>query len=233
MLAQFYWHYGKREASVKYLKEAFKLFKESISPSKGLQQESLFAWQYYLAGETELAKAIVDEAVYLAKKNNEDILLINSEIGKGMILNYAGQPDQALKVYDDLLRIGTSYSEANKLIINHFKGRSLFFNQQFELAINAMLPMQEQYPDRLDFIEWPAKAYFAKGELDNSKKNYQRLLELAPAYPAYNLGMAKILIASNQIIQAKEYLTKALESWKHADMEFDEVIEARQLLASL
>ncbi|MRX27395.1 tetratricopeptide repeat protein [Kangiella sp. HZ709] len=232
-LSQFYWDYGVRESSTKYLQEAFKEFAETQSVDTSLQREALFAWQYHLAGQTELAQTTIDKAVKLGVDSGEDILFINTQIAQGMLLNYLGKPEESLIVYDELLKIGGAYSSANIAIINHFKGRSLYFNQQYEEALIALEPILERSPDRTDFLLWTAMNYLALGNLEKSESLYKRLLILAPAIPTYNLGMAKVLLAKNEVSGAKEYLETAISNWQYADMEIAELTEAQNLLSSL
>ncbi len=232
-IARFYWSYGKRKSAVKFLREAFVQFAETNSVERALQQEALFAWQYYLAGEQELALEVIDKALKILEGSNEDILLINTRIAQAMLLNLTNQPEKALSMYDEMLKVGGSYSAANANVINHYKGQSLFYAEQYPEAIEAFLPIHQTFPDRFQFMEWLAKAYFANDQLQEASKLYQRLLSLAPAYPNFNLGMAKVLIASGNTSEAKGYVEKALKAWGKAEMEFEELTEARKLLASI
>ncbi|WP_251357979.1 tetratricopeptide repeat protein [Kangiella sp. TOML190] len=232
-LADFYWQYGKRKEAVKYLRQGFADYSQTESKTKAMQVEALHLWQYHLAGEVDLAKELVEQAVQYAQENEEDILIINTQIGKAMLLNQLGQSDVALTVFDELIRIGESYADSNTAVINYHKGMSYFHNQQYSQALEAFAELNQRFPDRVDIMEWPAKTSLAMQDWDKAKEQYEQLLILAPAFPAYNLAMAKIMIANQQIPQAKEHLQKALDGWQNADIEFEEMLEAKKLLASL
>lgn len=231
--SNFYWQYGKRKESAKILHQAFQEYAQTESQITALQQESLFAWQYYLVGKEKLANEIIESAVNYAQDNKEDILIINTRIGKALLLNRLNKADEALKMYDEIMTIGTAYSDSNASVINHHKGQSYYYLKQYDEALEAFKALDLRFPDNLQYIDWSAKTYLAKQDWTNAEKAYSRLLTLAPAYPTYNLAMAKILIAKDQLPQAKEHLEKALKAWQHADMEFDEIIEAQQLLTSI
>ncbi len=232
-LANHYWQYGKRKEAFKQLRQGFEEFSKTESPAKAMQDEALHAWQYYLAGEEKIAQQVMQNAVQMVEDSKEDILLINTQIGRAMLLNLQGKAAEGVALYNGLIRLGESYGDSNTAVINHHKGRSLFYNEQYEEAQQAFSEILTRFPDSLYYIEWPAKTYLKTKDWGNAKKSYERLLVLAPGFPTYNLAMAKILIAQEQIPQAKEYLQKVLDAWQYADMEFDELLEAKKLLASL
>ncbi len=233
-LAELYWSYGLRKAATDIYLNAYSEFSETKSASQSLYNEAQRAARYYVSGKEKHAENIIQQGLITAKENNEDVVLINIQVGQVLLLNAQGKPEEALPIMDNVAKVARSYlGEGNDVEISHIKGQTLFAMGKYEEAKDAFELANNKFPDNINFSQWLARVYYQLGELESAKEIYSNILKIAPGYPAYNLAMAKVLIAEKQISEAKTYLEKTLDAWQFADMEFDELIEAKQLLASI
>lgn len=233
-LAELYWNYGLRKAATDLYIEAYSEFSETKSSAQSLFLEAEQASRYFEAGNKEHAENVIKLGLQAAQESNEDVMLINVQVGQVLLLNAQGKPEEALPLMDNVAEVARSYLEdGNDIEINYIKGRVLFAMEKYTEAKSALKYASDNAPNNIGFSRWLAKTYYQLGEFDKAQTIYSKILNIAPGYPAYNFAIAKVLVAENQHTEAKQYLEKALNAWQYADMEFDELLEAKELLATI
>ena len=233
-LASFYWHFGKFRQSLETYQNAYDTLSETETKRQGIQGMALEAWRYHAIDQDEKAEAIIQTAYKLAEQTNEDIFTINVQIAEALLRNQQGRAEEALPLYDNVYKVARSYfKEANDINIGYYRAQSLLKSGKYEEALQGFNAMNDRFPDQLGVQLWIARTHLATEDFIQAEEVLKRMLILAPAYPFYNFYMAKTLIAQDQIVEAKEYLNKALSGWNGADYEFKELVEAKQLVSSL
>ncbi|WP_251357981.1 tetratricopeptide repeat protein [Kangiella sp. TOML190] len=233
-LASFYWEYGQLLEATKVYRNAYQFFAEKFSPTEAARAESGRAWNYFKAGQKEVAQAVIENGYAAAEDSNEEIVLINTQVAHAMLLNAQGKAQEAMPMYDNVFKIAREYlADGNDLQINFYKSQTLFALGEYQEAVVGFEAINNQFPDQLYFLDWLGKTYLALKDKENAGKHIRQMNQMAPGYPNTALAMAKLMILEEDQTAAKEYIEKALSAWQHADMEFSEIIEAKKLLASL
>lgn len=233
-LVTYYWEFGHLVKSTELLTKAYQDYSSTESKMQGLLALSVNAWRYHVAGQTEKAESILKEAFALAKSSKEEIFMINIQVGQALLYNVQGRAEQALPLYGNIFSVARSYLQStNDLQINYIKSQTLFELGQYQEAMVGFEAMNSNYPDQLDIMLWIARTQLATEKLQQAQKTLQHILSIAPAYPFYNFYMGKVYLALEEPVEAKNHLQKALQGWHDSDIEFAELIEARQLYNSL
>ncbi|NVJ65651.1 MAG: tetratricopeptide repeat protein [Gammaproteobacteria bacterium] len=231
-LASFYWEYGKLKEATKIYQEAYQFFSEKFSPTEAARAEANRAWRYYKAGYPELAQEVIDKAY--AAATDEEIILINVQVAHALLLNEQGKANEALPLYDNVAKVAREYlKDGNDLQINYFKSQSLYSLGEHQAALNGFEAINSIFPDQIEILVWLGKNYLALNNDQEAGTYIRQVNKIAPGYPETALIMAKLMLMEDNQTSAKEYLQKALEQWKNADMEFAEILELKALLASL
>ncbi|NVK21038.1 MAG: tetratricopeptide repeat protein [Kangiellaceae bacterium] len=233
-LASFYWNYGKVVKSVETYQQAFDEYAETTTPRQGVQGMAIQAWRYHIINQDDKAEEILRAAYKLAEDTNEDIFTINVQVAEALLRNEQGRAAEALPLYENVFKVARAYlQDGNDINIGYYKAQSHLELGQYEQALQGFNAMNDRFPDQIGVQLWIARTHLATKDFTQAEEVLKRILVLAPAYPFYNFYMAKTLIAQNQILEAKEYLNKALSGWNGADYEFEELLEARRLVSSL
>jgi tetratricopeptide (TPR) repeat protein len=76
-----------------------------------------------------------------------------------------------------------------------------------------------------------AKAFFETGSIDEAISEYRRILQLNPNYPLAQYNLAQAYERKGEKDQARAAYERFLQTWKDADADVPEVINAHQRLA--
>ncbi|MBX7169509.1 MAG: tetratricopeptide repeat protein [Pyrinomonadaceae bacterium] len=82
------------------------------------------------------------------------------------------------------------------------------------------------------FEDCLANAYLEIGRYDEAIAEYQRILQINPNYPFAQYSMAKALEKKGQLEDSQIAYRKFLESWKNADQNISEIIQAQKSISS-
>jgi tetratricopeptide (TPR) repeat protein len=138
----------------------------------------------------------------------------------GVSLSLLGQSDRALKELDRALELNPSYVEAllhRGLVLNEL-GRTEEAEEAFSQAANSLdhktaeglpVPVAAQLANHHADL---ADTYAGAGALGRAIEQYERALELGPAFHDLRYRMARLLLEAGRALEAREALEQVLEA---------------------
>ncbi len=175
---------------------------QNVSDKKALAIASLLRGNHRQAvDEIEAAKSI--------NKNDPEIYNI-----EGLIYFSLKQYDQAEGYYKKAIELNPSYSEAR----NNLCGVYLAVGK-WDAAIEQCSKAASDvfYKSREKALTNLGVAYFRKGDTDKAKENYQRALEINPAFAYTHNEFGKLYMATGKDLEAIDEFRKAVNSFDQYD----------------
>ncbi|HUF35265.1 MAG TPA: tetratricopeptide repeat protein [Gemmatimonadales bacterium] len=137
----------------------------------------------------------------------------------GVSLSLLGQSDRALHEFRRALELNPRYLEAlihQGLVLNEL-GRTAEADESFRRAASSVAPATGGLPAHVaarlaNLHAELAEAYAEGGATDRAIEQYQRALELGPAFHDLRYRMARLLLESGRPLEAREVLETVLEA---------------------
>jgi tetratricopeptide (TPR) repeat protein len=137
----------------------------------------------------------------------------------GVSLSLLGQRDRALAEFARALELNPRYLEAliHQGLVLYEMGREAEAEDSFRRAAASLAPSSNGLPAPVaarlanQHAEL-AEAYAEAGALDRAIEQYQRALQLGPAYVDLRYRMARLLLESGRPLEAREALEEVLRS---------------------
>jgi tetratricopeptide (TPR) repeat protein len=137
----------------------------------------------------------------------------------GVSLSLLGQRERALAEFARALELNPRYLEAliHQGLVLFEMGREPEAEASFRRASASMSPSSDGLPAPVvarlanQHAEL-AEAYAEAGALDRAVEQYQRALELGPAYVDLRYRMARLLLESGRSLEAREALEEVLRA---------------------
>lgn len=136
--------------------------------------------------------------------------------------------EEAIKSYQDMLKLRPNSPIANNNLANlllEYRQDKASHTQAYELSKSFKY---SQIPQLLDTYGW---ASFYMGKLDDAELAIKSATEKLSTVPVFHFHMAKIYIAKNDKVLAKQALLQAIDLAKNQP--FDQLQEANQLIKTL
>jgi tetratricopeptide (TPR) repeat protein/DNA-binding winged helix-turn-helix (wHTH) protein len=193
---------------------------------------SSLAQVYWRQGDLNRAESAAQNETRFAKGAVWSELLLaleRDETGKAEALK-----GRFLKYFQDVPYPGRG-SRDERRSYEYYLGALAFREKQpsgaiahFQAALRHLPPTsgQDLYEDCL------ANAYLELGRLDEAISEYQRVLRLNPNYPLAQYHLAQAYRRKGQTQEARAAYERFLQTWKSADTDIPEVLEARKALAA-
>ena len=190
----------------------FNLIEDYVHPTR--RGHELIAWQIWeameqagwLADKSRADKATFDRILSQRRPHtpeNNSIWFYN----QGVVLEYQGQEDAAIKSYHQAVELSPNYSSA---LLN--LGKALAKTGRFgEAAANLQEALRIR-PDMADAHASLATALARLGRVDDALAHYQEALRIRPDYADAHVNLGVALAARGQIDQAIAHYQKALET---------------------
>jgi tetratricopeptide (TPR) repeat protein len=137
----------------------------------------------------------------------------------GVSLSLLGQAERALGEFARALELNPRYLEAlihQGLVLNEL-GRAAEADESFRRATSSVAPPSTGLPAHVaarlaNLHAELAEAYSEGGAPDRAVEQYQRALELGPAFHDLRYRMARVLIETGRPLEAREALEEVLEA---------------------
>ena len=244
---------GKFDKSEEHIKQAIEVDRNLGEVELKSRHNSYLAYMHSRSGNHETALEECDKALNSGIEAEKSILQILALHSKGLTYLYMKSMDEAQKTADELKEwIDKGLNKKALRHYYHLMGRIELERRDFPKAIEyfkqalALLPFQSDsdfYFFNLGsafFIDSTALAYFRAGELEESRKEYERITSLTTGRVFFGDIYAKSFYMSGKIYEQQGDKTKAIEHyekfldlWKDADPGIAEVEDARERLAGL
>ncbi len=252
-LAFLYLLQGRFEKSKDMLKPGIELIKRLGIKWAESEWHSSLAYFHLKSGNPEEALEESDEAIKNAQEAEEFSLQRRALFFKGYSYVELESINKAQEVADELgelIEKGMNRKAAryHRTLMGMIELKRENFSEAVEYFIEALslLPYQHDIvaPWTRDyhavFIEPLALAYYQAGDLENARKQYERITSLmfgrfycGDIYAKSFYMLGKIYQEQGKKEEAKEHYEKFLALWKDADPGIQEVSEAKKQLAAL
>ena len=168
---------------------------------------SFLAQAYHLLGEGNKAIKLIDVAISLHPHNNtKDKHFLNFLLIKGNIFNSLSKPDEAIKTYEEVIKIDDSVEQAFVNI-----GSALINSERMKEAIPYLEKAKILNPKySVTYINL-GNAYYSLGDKDKALKYFEKAEELDPGVSAALSSKAVAYMDSGKKDQAIVHLIKAIE----------------------
>ena len=204
---------GRQEEAVIHFREATRINPTWVTPWVGWVNLSI------VRGQPGEAIRILNEGV-VANKSSEELHMLMASI-----LSNQGQIDEAITAYESVLRMNPrnvfSANNLASLLVDH-KGDAASLERAFTLSRD--FEKDAPHPLFLDTLGW---VRLKMGHPDQALSLLKQAIAKAPDLPTLNYHLGSALYQSGQKTEAKQYLSKALNSTDA----FQGRREAEQLLA--
>lgn len=205
-----------------------------------------FAYIDLRTGDLQAALKDCDSAIDYALKAETPSRQRRALHLRGLTYIQMNAMDESLKAADELKALIRKSGNPKLMnLYHHLTGMIELKQKSFNRAIECFkeaLTLQSDDPldKRADYVESLAIAYYASGNLDKAKAEYEWIVSASAGRLDYGDSYARSLYALGKIYEQEEMKGKAiehyekfLELWKDADPGIEEVEDARKRLAGL
>lgn len=148
----------------------------------------------------------------------------------GLCYHLAGQPDRALDLLDEALRINPRYVEAqvHRGIVLGEMGRTAeaeeSFDQARHLTVRGVDGIAAHHAGKLaNHHAALGEAYAEAGAMDQAVAQYRTALTLGPSFQDLRFRLARLLLEAGRTLEAREALEQVVQARPHS-------VEARAAL---
>jgi tetratricopeptide (TPR) repeat protein len=204
---------GNSETAEQYLRKSIAV------DSRNLSAYGMLGQMYLSQNRLEDAKA---EYKRMAEKRPTDV---GSKTMVGMLLDMQGRPDEAIKVYDEIVKSTPRASVASNNLAYHYatRGEQLTAALQLAQAAKQQMPDSPEVDDTLGFV------YYKQNLPNLAIPPLRQASEKDPTNPIYQFHLGLAYAKAGEKDKARQSLEKALK----IKPDFEGSDEARSVLASL
>jgi len=221
-LANSYFQTGQYQ---KALDRAHQYFRDAVTDGERARAYSTLAWIYLKKGDLLAAKRAAAAVERFDRRSSLRSTIIAIESGD---MARARSIDERFFEQFPPVGRGTKASARPELYFRgYFKFKAGATSEALDYFRQALT--EEAGGWDIDvFEDCLAEAYAKLGRFDEAAAEYERILGLNPNYPLAAFNYAKVLDQLGRQTEAVEYYRRFLESWKDADRDVRQVIEARR-----
>lgn len=162
---------------------------------------------YALMGQTHMQlRDYVKATEYLerAATMNPKNVSAQSALARGYLA--AGQGERGIAALEMASELDPSKGEADILLAMHYLS-----TKQYDKALNALAALERKEPQNPVTHNLKGNAFYAKGDLAQARKHWEKALDVSPAYLPAATNLARLDISDNKIGSAKQRYLAALE----------------------
>jgi tetratricopeptide (TPR) repeat protein len=195
-----------------------------------------------------LAVRILEIDPYVRANEIDEALRILEELSKGLeppldnlihfgyLIVYAetGEIDKAREAKKGAYAIVEGFGQEN-LLANVFyaNGRIFEWQEQYDSAIVQFNKFHEMLPTSYFIHAYIARCYRELREYDMAEEEILKGLKFRPFGPTNNYEAALIYLDMGEKEKAKEYLQRAVDTWKDADNDYELATQAKKKLRDM
>jgi tetratricopeptide (TPR) repeat protein len=203
---------------------------EALPPTQVTIQTLASARLFALIGEG-------DEGLAMARQERLALSpLVRGAAGIGLVPLFLelGEVDSARVHLERLQRFVQTYKlEVVRPLILSYEAEIAEYRGDLESALEHLNEVDLQHPSRVRTLRMRGRVLRQLGRWDEAEQTLQRARELDPHHPETQIEWARLLLARERPIQAREAIEDALDTWSGADAAYVRSNEARRLLRSL